>query len=391
MLSRFRMGLVLTLVCPAVFATSLQARIEQAMLTELEQSGTPSLQVAVAREGKVLYSGVAGLADVENQVPASTLSRYRSASVSKWFTATAVMRLVEQKVLTLDASVYELCPAFPDKGQALSVRQLLNHTSGIRHGFNQDAYIAAADTEVLKLRRQLKVAQNQATQYRPTSDIAQSLRLFDEDPLVFVPGTDWQYSSHAYTVLGCILESVGAKPYNRLMSELVFDPAGMTSTTADDASALIAGRVRGYRVRQGQLAHNAELRDVSNITPGGGHLTTAEDMVRFAQAFADGRLLSQSSQQLMTAAQSKHVPRETHWRDAVPDKDRYGLGVMVFPTPSGIWFGHTGRIAGGSAIVMHHPQHNLSIAVLTNAKGWSGYMRFTQVLATLLLDTKADV
>ena len=114
-------------------ANKLSAVIEDFAAQEMENSGTPSLQIAIGSKGRVVFEGAYGWADLENKVPATSKSRYRTASVSKWFTAIAAMKLAEAGKLDLDAPIQRYCSSYPKKRWTITTRQLLTHTSGIRH------------------------------------------------------------------------------------------------------------------------------------------------------------------------------------------------------------------------------------------------------------------
>jgi serine beta-lactamase-like protein LACTB len=357
-----------------------------AAAAELEQTGIPSLQIAVGYQGDVVFEGAYGLADVENAVVATTETKYRTASVSKWLTATATMRLADQGLLDLDANIQTYCSQFPEKRWPITVRNLLTHTSGIRHYADYDAALTAAKSDAERDEiegRRLRDALGEFTRY---SDVIAPLDNFKDDPLVFEPGTEWLYSSFGYRVLGCVLEGVGDRSYQTVMKDEVFDQIGMTNTVVDDAWAIIPHRAAGYRLLDGEL-RRADMRDVSENLPAGGHLTTARDLIVFALAFESEQLISTRTAYTMSTpvfADANAASSSPSWRDAIPSKEKTGYGVMIFPTGSNSWHGHSGRQAGASSIVMQAPEGDLSIAVLTNTKGWNGYMSFTAKIRAIL-------
>jgi CubicO group peptidase (beta-lactamase class C family) len=160
------------------------------------------------------------------------------------------------------------------------------------------------------------------------------------------------------------------------MRELVFKKSQMVSTEPDDSFAIIRHRAPGYQLTDKTL-RRAELSDVSGNLPAGGHLATATDLVMFADAFASGKLVSRETISLMVPQQSRNDrQRVDAWRDAIPSRANYGYGLMAFPSIEGRWIGHTGRQPGASAIVITSIDKSLSIAVLSNVKGWNGYISF---------------
>lgn len=366
---------------------SWQHEIASAAMDELQQSGTPSLQIAVAQDGQVIFQGAYGLADVENSVTATPETRYRTASISKWFTASAAMILADQGALDLDVSIQTYCPQFPEKRWPITTRQLLTHTSGIRHYANYDAELDQATSASARDDIEKRRTRDQLGTYTRYTEVVTTLDNFKEDPLLFEPGSNWSYSSYGYRVLGCVIEGAAKQPYRTALKNLVFEPAGMVDTVDDDAWSIVPNRVSGYRLSRSEPLRRADMRDVSENLPAGGHLSTATDLVRFAQAFDNEKLPGSQSATLMSAPLGKtrdDVAGSPSWRDAIPSESKYGYGVMFFPNANGTWIGHTGRQAGASAIVILVPEENLSIAVLSNAKGWNGFISFTEKIRAIV-------
>ena len=366
---------------------SWSSLVKELIQAELESTGTPSIQVAIGKDQQVIFNEAFGLADVENNVQATPNTKYRIGSVSKWITATSVMALVDQGKIDLDSPIQTYCKTYPVKEFKVSTRQLLNHTSGIRHYIDYDDEIKKATS--IELANQLKSKRDRdiISSYTRYSDIESTLDSFKQDSLLFEPGTEWSYSSHAYRVLGCVLEGASQKSYRELIDELVFRKAKLKSTIDDDSWAIIPNRAAGYRLNRDKTLRLADMRDVSENLPAGGHLSTASDLIVFSQAFRNGTLLSNESISTMSRPFrliEVKTERESSWRDAIPSKNYYGYGTMFFPSKDDMWLGHTGRIAGGSSIVLLHPKYNLSIAILTNAKGWNGYISLSNKIKAVL-------
>src|SRR5262249_32391362 len=151
-------------------------------------------------------------ADVENSVPAKEITAFRTGSIAKAMTAMAVMQLVEQGKIDLDAPIQKYCPAFPEKNSPLTVRHLLSHQNGIRHYKNR---LEAASPEHY-------------------SSIVDSLKIFKDEPLLFEPGTKYSYTTYGYSVLGCAIEGATGMKYEEYMAKNIFQPAGMERTRVDD-------------------------------------------------------------------------------------------------------------------------------------------------------------
>ena len=207
-----------------------QEVITQMAMEELRQSGTPSLQIAIGFKDSILFENAYGLADIENNVKATIKTKYRTASVSKLWTATLTMMLVNQGKLNLDTPIQKYCSYFPEKDFAITTRQILTHTSGIRHYADYETQLSKATNAVDSMdveRRRMKDELGTFTRY---TDRTAPLDNFKNDPLKFKPGTEWLYTSFGYRVLGCVIEGASGRSYNSLMGEL-FQMANMENTS----------------------------------------------------------------------------------------------------------------------------------------------------------------
>jgi serine beta-lactamase-like protein LACTB len=290
------------------------AAIDDLIREWVEENDVVGLQVAIGSGSDVTWTGAYGMADIEHGISLSDQSRFRTASISKWMTATAALKLVELGQLDLDTPVQEHCPAYPQKEWPLTTRDLLRHRGGVRHYWGANG----ENPETPEERRALREKQEEAerwTTVRYDNRVAPIAR-FADDPLLFEPGTDFQYTSFGYRLVGCVLRGAAGTTYNELMQTHVFEPAGMTLTRDDDAYAIVPGRVRGYVRSPGGELRRSRFRDVSENLPAGGHLSTASDLVRFALAWYAGDLISDESR----AAQLE-VPR------GAVQESYYGFGV----------------------------------------------------------------
>jgi serine beta-lactamase-like protein LACTB, mitochondrial len=231
------------------------------------------LSAAVVSEGQILYSDVFGEADVENHVPVTANSLFRTASVAKPITAPAALALAAAGRLDLDAPIQDYCPAFPKKPWVITSRELLSHRGGIRHYKSE----TLDDPEVSSVHHYAK--------------LSDAFVLFGEDPLVHQPGTAFLYSTFGYTVLGCVLEGAAGEPFPALMKQYVFAPADMPASTIDDARKIVPNRVRGYDIGSDGELENAPCIDSSDKYPAGGLLTTATDLAHFMQHLYSETLL----------------------------------------------------------------------------------------------------
>lgn len=227
--------------------------IERLLSEKMSEEGIPGLSVAIVLDGEMAWSNGYGFADLENSVPATAHTAYRSASIGKPLTATAAMRLVEEGRLNLDAPIRQYCPAFPEKRWPVTTRHLLGHTSGIRHYGGPDH-----EAELLSARHY--------------DNIKDALSIFKEDTLLHQPGAGYTYSTYGYNVLGCVMEGAAGMPFMKVMEQYLFKSADMNNTQVDDPYRIIPQRAGGYRRDENGELRNAYFVDMSNKIPAVGSL-----------------------------------------------------------------------------------------------------------------------
>jgi len=316
------------------------AALDAAILAALPRLGAPGLSVAIVRDRELRWSAGYGLADLENEVPATPASVYRLASVAKPITATAVLQLAERGKLDLDAPVQRYVPGFPEKPWPITARQLLAHQSGIRNWSREEFHNT-----------------------RRFSSITESLEPFKDDGLLFEPGTRTQYTSLGFTLLGAALEGAGGAPFMDQLRASVFQPAGMESARDDNVFAIVPHRARGYfRHGDGTLA-NAPLTDTSNRLPGGGLVANAEDVARFASALQRGLLLKPETLQMALAPQKLRGGQATG----------YGFGWVVGRRETRRGARREAYHVGGqpqvSTVLYMWPDAGVAVAILANLEG----------------------
>jgi len=264
----------LLLAQDAKLTAGKREQLEAAISKFMAANSIPGLSAAVVENGEYAWSGGFGMADMENSVPVTARTLFRLGSVSKPLTAVAAMRLWEQGKVDLDAEIQKHCPAFPKKDAPITTRQLLGHLAGVRHYRPQ-----ANDPEIMN-----------TTHF--SNPIQDGLKMFAPDPLVSMPGTKYNYSTHGYTVIGCAIEGASGATYVDWVRNALLLPAKMIHTQVDDQYAIIPLRTRFYQKKSGTVV-NADFLDSSYKIPGGGWLSSAEDLARFeARAVERGRGLS---------------------------------------------------------------------------------------------------
>ncbi len=319
-------------------APDFASEIDHAAAEQMQRQHIPAMTVAVAVDGRVTYSKGFGTADVENDVAANGETLIRTGSLAKPITAVAAMTLVEAGKLDLDAPVQKYCPAFPQKPWTITTRELLTHTSGIRH--------YKGDDEV-----------DSTKHYKSMSD---GFAIFAADPLLFQPGTKFEYSTYGYSVVGCVIEGASGEKYYDYVREHVLVPAGMTHTFVDDVYAIVPHRARGYQVKNGKV-ENAGLMDSSYKIPGGGLVSTAEDYVRFGSALMDGKIVKAETLTIMW------TPTGTPQLDSGKPAT-YGIGFGVLTIDGQKYIAHSGGQQGTSTYMAFVPASTLRSQCLPTPK-----------------------
>ncbi|HVS30088.1 MAG TPA: serine hydrolase [Thermoanaerobaculia bacterium] len=349
-------ALTLRAVLVCFVAVSAIAQPYEAQLRDFEEfvarkmtaNQIPGLSVAVMKDGFVWAKGF-GLADVENKVPATAESSYRMASVTKPMTAVAILELVEQGKIDLDAEVQKYVPEFPRKDHPVTVRQLLGHLGGISHYRNY-----AAEGRI-----------------REPRNTREALAIFQDFDLVAEPGTSYRYSSYGYNLLGAVIEGASGKPYGEFMAAEVWRPMGMTNTRMDDPRAVIPNRVRGYEVAGGKLRHS-EYVDISSRFAAGGTRSTVVDMIKFVQGI--DKVLTRETVELMWTGLTTRGGTAT----------RYGLGWSVTPAGGRFRAAHGGSQQETRTELLYLPRQKFAVALATNLEG-ANLSIFLDRLALLFL------
>jgi serine beta-lactamase-like protein LACTB, mitochondrial len=312
--------------------------IETAVAGFMSRNGIPGLAAALVLDGKPYWSQGYGMADLENHSPATSSTLFRLGSVSKPISATAVLELWERGELDLDAPVQKYCPAFPQKEWPITTRELLGHLGGIRH-YNPDG--------------KGDIPEDSARHF---ASIKQSLELFASDPLVAKPGTEFHYSTYGYTLAGCVLEGAASEKFIDFLRKNVFESAGMQQTRDDDFFAVVPHRSRWYHKDNGGVVENAGPLDSSYKIPGGGIISSADDMANFEAAILRGQLLKPATRDLMWTSLKAADGKETGYGLGWGIMDKFGLHLLA----------HTGGQQGTSTAIAVVPARNAGVVVLCN-------------------------
>jgi serine beta-lactamase-like protein LACTB len=336
-----------------------RTQIEKAASSFLAANSVPGVSVAVVQDGELVWSAGFGMADLENFVPATPSTLFRLGSISKPITATAILQLSERGKLDLDAEVQKYCPAFPKKEWPITTRELLGHLGGIRH-YNPDGKGDIPDDSA-----------------KHFASMEESLQIFAGDPLVAKPGTKFHYSTYGYTLLGCVLEGAASEKYVDYVEENVFGPAGMEETQADNSFAVIQHRSRWYHKDKAGVVQNAGVLDSSYKIPGGGLISSADDMARFEIAILANKLLRPATREVMWTPQKAADGSPTGYALGWGIQKKYGLALVE----------HTGGQQGTSTSIFLVPERRAGIVVLANMDGVDSAALSREILK-IVLDLK---
>ncbi|MGB6874884.1 MAG: serine hydrolase domain-containing protein [Candidatus Acidiferrales bacterium] len=323
-----------TAAAPALASQPYAEAHAHAIGNELLARGIPGLAVAVAVDGHLVYAEGFGYADLEERVPAWPTTKFRIGSISKTLTAAALMQLVEQGKIDLDAPVQKYVPSFPDKGAKITPRLLAGHLAGIRHYKGDEFFITHHYDSVLE-----------------------GLKIFENDPLVSPPGTAFHYSSYGFDLLSAVIESTSGENFLDYMQAHVITPLGLVDTTPDENRPIITQRSRFYEREKDGANENAPYVDNSYKWAGGGFLSTPEDLVRFGSALLRPGFLTENSLHQLFTSQKTNSGQETG----------YGIGWFIHKSESGQRiYEHSGGSVGGTSQLIIYPDSRVVVALTTN-------------------------
>ncbi|MDB5323203.1 MAG: Penicillin-binding protein 4 [Phycisphaerales bacterium] len=328
---------VLCLLLTLTLALSTRADPTDDYLTaEIQSKHIPALSLAVIRDGKVEKLAAYGLANVELNVPASPQTVFQIQSITKTFTSAAILMLNEEGKLALEDPIGKHLEGTPDTWKPITLRHLLSHTSGIKDFINEPNASIRLDVSE-----------------------ADVLRATAPRPLNFQPGDKYAYSNTNYHLLAMVIRKITGKSFGDFLKERIFTPLEMTSTRIVSLSEIIPNRAAGYAWENGKL-HNGHYVAESILGYGGGGIvSTAQDMAKWAIALDGEKLL-------------KKATLESAWTPAKLNdgsNSTYGLGWGTGGVNGHRTVGHTGaHMTGFTSAIIRYRDDNLSIIVLTNSR-----------------------
>lgn len=294
----------------------------------------PGASLLVMRGNDVLFSRSYGYADVEGAVRSNPATNYRLASVTKQFTAASVLLLIERDALALDERITAQFPELPDACEAVTVRHLLTHTSGIvdyEDLIPEHATIQVRDRDVLRL-----------------------VSAFPQ--LYFAPGTAYRYSNSGYALLALLVEKVSGKRFARFLGDEIFRRAGMESSVAfEESGSSIRNRAYGYSRFEDQWVRT-DQNITSAVLGDGGIYSSTEDLARWSRAFHGGIVLGSDMTRLATS------PLVATDEEGV----MYGFGWRISEDRGRRVVWHSGETIGFRNVSLYVPADDLTVIVLSN-------------------------
>jgi CubicO group peptidase (beta-lactamase class C family) len=344
---------LLFLLQPAVLAQDHAAKIQE-VLTLANKYRQFNGSVLVAENGKIIYKGGFGMANMEWGIPNAADTKFRLGSITKQFTSMLVMQLVEQGKLKLDGKLSDYLPEYrADVGQKVTINHLLTHTSGIPSYTSQPGFFENVSRNPYK--------------------VGEFVKKYASGDLEFEPGSKFVYNNSGYFLLGAIIERITSKPYEQVLRENILEPLGMKNTGYDLHDPLIQKRAAGYS-KNFEGYTNAPYLDMSIPYAAGSMYSTVEDLYLWDQALYTDKLISAQSKELMFK----------------PFLQKYAFGWFVAEASFKLndqpvqVISHAGGINGFSTIIARFPKEKNLIVLLDNTGQPMG--RLNETIAKILYD-----
>ncbi len=313
----------------------INCRIRKKTNAFLDEHNVNGVQLAVSVKNKTVFSEAFGLADEESSKATTTKTKFRVGSVSKALTSAALIKLVADKKLDLDVPIQKYVQSFPQKRYPITTRQLAGHLAGIRH---------YRDNDIHDLVR--------TAHYKNATD---AISIFQDDSLLFEPGTQYHYSSYGWNLIGAVIEGASQMSFLQYMRHNIWKPMKMLDTYGDVADSVMSNRSTFYDA----TGQKATFEDLSYKYPGGGLLSTAEDLVTFGNELLHGNVLDPELTKKLFESQLLKDGKETG----------YGLGWYIGKDSNGhrIWF-HAGDLLNSSAYLLIYPDDDIVVAFTANSQ-----------------------
>jgi CubicO group peptidase (beta-lactamase class C family) len=313
-----------------------------ALLSPVFQAAEPGAAVIVTQNGRTVFRKGYGLANVELRASIRPAMALRIGSVTKQFTAVAVLMLVQEGKLALDADLTTYLPDYPTQGEKITIEHLLTHTSGIK------SYTSMSEWMPL---------------WRKDLPLQELIDLFKVQPLDFKPGERWAYNNSAFVLLGAVIEKVSGQSYAQFLAERIFQPLGMKATQYDLTEKIIPGRVAGYN-KGANGWENAPYLSMTHPHGAGALISSVDDLARWDAALYSGKLVQP---ELLQKAWTPYILADGR-------ATQYGYGWGISPLAGKSFIEHGGGINGFICHALRMPEERIFVAILTNRTGTEDHL-----------------
>ena len=327
--------------------------LDNALQELMNDLDIPGMSVAMSKNGELVYSKSFGYADLKKELKVDANTKFRMASVSKLFAASAIAKLLDEGKLFLDDPIEKYILEYPHKGRGVTIKRILNHTSGVRHYGKGDRFI-------------------DIRHYKTTD---KALGIFMDDDLLSEPGTTYKYSTHAFTLLAAVVERVSGMSYPDYLSAELFKPLNMKRSGPDVKGAEDGNQSKLYNgMKKSKMVDNASYKRA-----GGGMLSTAEDLVKFGEAHMSPGFYMQSTLDSLFNPSFEMpgtlIPMEVAmaWRIS---KDSRGETI----------YHHAGNMNGARSFLMLSPKDDIVVSIMTNNRA----LDFIEHVATCIRDASLE-
>lgn len=343
---------IFLLVVQISFSQSLESKID-ALITSNYTPNEPGISILVAKNGVPIYQKAFGKANLELATPMTINNVFQIGSITKQFTAVAILMLEEQGKLQLNDNIQKFIPDYPTAGNTITIHHLLNHTSGIKNSTPVGKQGAISKTDM-------------------TPD--ELINYFKNTPLNFTPGNSFKYSNAGYIILGRIIEVVSRQSYSQFIEQQIFNKLNMSSSSYGNMKSIIKNRIPGYQMEQNTFV-NADYMSLTLPYSAGSILSTVNDLLLWQNALNTNNLIKQST------FKKAITPTILNNGKTIP----YGYGFRIATIADSHVIAHTGSTKGFKAIALFLPKEQIYIVALTNCN-CKNINEISKKIATLAID-----
>lgn len=313
--------------------------VRQHLCGRMQAHNIPGLAIAIAKEGNFVAEYYLGHANLEHRVAVTAQTVFEIASITKLFTAQAILYLAQEKLLSLDDPLHQYVPDIPQAWHPVTIKHCLMHQSGIASYTEVDAYWQ---------------------QTKRDKSLAEVIDLVRHLPLRFSPGRRVAYDNTGFYLLGRVIEAVSAMTYGDFLKRRIFEPLRMHSTRINDYAAIIPQRASGYNVEDSIIV-NKPFYSTSNTFSAGNIVSTARDLLTWRRSLFNDAILNATMRDMWWTAHPSHEQNERQYGYSM------GLGWFLVDHPAGQFWGHNGNITGYASAFLHFTAEKVTAVALCNA------------------------